>query len=385
MRTGRSSKCLAANRDPASRAASINNAASSHSLTARPADLNGGDAVGKKRRNGTKAGTILAAMLLMSGCGLIPVHEEAKPELLPPVKDKVELLEVSKGHISNEIHGTGVIVPAHTEFVKYTIDGKIASVQVKAGDRVKKGDVLMTLDPQTLELDLKKQQLALENVKVELDKVRSADSADETKIALMNVQIEEMRLAGMEARKEKLKLIAPIDGVVTFVDSLRPGDKAVAYQDIVGIADEGALQVRYSTPQGSLTNLTEIEKGMPVELTVRDKTVTGVVKQSPSSAPFTLDPVVADQNARTLLFEFDSVSSDFAFGGNVHFKLVLAEKNDVVKIPRVALRSYQGRDFVHIIEGENRKEVDVVKGLVTSTEVEIKKGLAEGQQIVMNR
>ncbi|WP_158560795.1 efflux RND transporter periplasmic adaptor subunit [Paenibacillus contaminans] len=341
--------------------------------------------MGKKRRNGTKAGTILAAMLLMSGCGLIPVHEEAKPELLPPVKDKVELLEVSKGHLSNEIHGTGVIVPANTEFVKYTIDGKIASVQVKAGDRVKKGDVLMTLDPQSLELDLKKQQLALEAVRVEMDKVRSGDSADETKIAVMNVQIEEMRLAGMEARKEKLKLIAPIDGVVTFVDFLRPGDRAVAYQDVVGIANEGALQVRYSTPQGSLTNLTEIEKGMPVELTVRDQTVTGVVKQSPSSAPFTLDQAVADQNARTLLFEFDSVSSDFAFGDNVHFKLVLAEKNDVVKIPRVALRSYQGRDFVHIIEGENRKEVDVVKGLVTSTEVEIKKGLAEGQQIIMNR
>ncbi|WP_409347287.1 efflux RND transporter periplasmic adaptor subunit [Paenibacillus sp. MBLB4367] len=333
-----------------------------------------------------KAGTVVAVMLLVAGCGLLPAREQAKPELLKPVKDKVELLDVKKGHISSEISGLGVIVPGRTEYVSYTIDGKISAMPVKAGDRVKKGDLLMELDAGTLALDFKKQQLTLENVRAELEKAKAAGAAEgEIKIAVMNVQIEELRLTGMKARQEKLKLHAPIDGIVTFVDALRPGNSAVAYREIVGIAEEGAKEVAYTTPLGSSVSLTEAAKGMPVSLTHGGKTYSGIVKQSPTSAPFTLNTTEAERNSRLLLLQFDALPAGAAFGDNVEFKLVLSEKNDVVKIPRVALRSYQGRDFVHIVEGESRKEVDVVKGLVTSTEVEIKKGLTEGQQIVMNR
>jgi hypothetical protein len=54
-------------------------------------------------------------------------------------------------------------------------------------------------------------------------------------------------------------------------------------------------------------------------------------------------------------------------------------------IPRGALRNYQGRDFVLVVDGETRREVDVQRGLATQTEVEIVKGLNEGQQIVVNQ
>jgi hypothetical protein len=48
-------------------------------------------------------------------------------------------------------------------------------------------------------------------------------------------------------------------------------------------------------------------------------------------------------------------------------------------------RSYQGRQFVQIVNGETRREVDVQVGLVNQTEVEIVSGLSEGQQVVVNQ
>jgi hypothetical protein len=43
-----------------------------------------------------------------------------------------------------------------------------------------------------------------------------------------------------------------------------------------------------------------------------------------------------------------------------------------------------GRDYVQVLEGESRKELDVEKGIVSSTEVEIRKGIKEGQKVILN-
>jgi hypothetical protein len=56
----------------------------------------------------------------------------------------------------------------------------------------------------------------------------------------------------------------------------------------------------------------------------------------------------------------------------------------VIVLPRSAIRSYMGRNYVQIVEGERRKEVDIEVGLTTPTEVEIVKGLEEGQKVVLN-
>jgi multidrug efflux pump subunit AcrA (membrane-fusion protein) len=43
-----------------------------------------------------------------------------------------------------------------------------------------------------------------------------------------------------------------------------------------------------------------------------------------------------------------------------------------------------GRNFVQVLEGDSRKEVDVQPGIKDETNVEIRKGLTEGQQVILN-
>ncbi|UUZ85167.1 hypothetical protein LJK88_17265 [Paenibacillus sp. P26] len=70
-------------------------------------------------------------------------------------------------------------------------------------------------------------------------------------------------------------------------------------------------------------------------------------------------------------------------GTQADIAIVTEHRENVLVIPRAGLRNYMGRDYVQVLEGESRKEVDVEKGIVSATEVEIRKGLSEKQQIIL--
>jgi hypothetical protein len=57
----------------------------------------------------------------------------------------------------------------------------------------------------------------------------------------------------------------------------------------------------------------------------------------------------------------------------------------VIVLPRGAIRSYMDRYYVQIMEGDYRKEADIEVGLMTPTQVEIVRGVEEGQQVILNQ
>lgn len=75
---------------------------------------------------------------------------------------------------------------------------------------------------------------------------------------------------------------------------------------------------------------------------------------------------------------------EVVIGNQADITIVTQKRDQVMVIPRAGLRNYMGRDFVQVLDGESRKEIDVEKGIVAATEVEIRKGLSEGQQIILN-
>jgi hypothetical protein len=89
---------------------------------------------------------------------------------------------------------------------------------------------------------------------------------------------------------------------------------------------------------------------------------------------------------KTTVFDFENeLQGSIRLGDNLAFTLELARKENVLIIPRGALRNFQGRDYVLVVDGETSREVDVERGLVTPTEAEIAAGLAEGQQVVVTK
>jgi hypothetical protein len=171
---------------------------------------------------------------------------------------------------------------------------------------------------------------------------------------------------------------------VTFLDGVRVGSPISAYRAVVGIASTDQLQLHYVGDLSAYLN--DIKVGMPVILQYQGSPVKATVAVTPLTAQLDENPQRAEINAKKLIFDLvDEIPSGLTSGANMEFKLVLNRKTDSLIIPRGALRSYQGRQYVQIVNGETPREVDVQVGLVNQTEVEIVSGLTEGQQVVVNQ
>lgn len=330
------------------------------------------------------AGLLLLGALaaVQAGCTYANAAPQEKPTLLKPVKREEDVYEVKSGTIAKQIRGTGVFVPSSTKFYQYTVGGQLHAMYVKAGDKVNKGDVLLQLDPRDLNMKISQQKLVLAKAEDALAEAKRAGDPEKLRLSGLNREVEQLKLEGLEASLEKTKLVADRSGVVTFLDFIKPGDTIAAYKDVVGLSDPQNLLFLYTVSIGA--DLTTVERDVEAEVSFNGTTYKGKVIQTPRTAPFTDNQQQNDRNTRSLLISLDTVPPDAALGAQGDLTIVTDLKENVLIIPRVGLRSYQGRSFVHLKDGASRKEVDVEKGLETATEVEIRKGLKAGQQIILN-
>lgn len=331
---------------------------------------------------------ILSLVLLLAGCTLVPKQKAAAPELIDPVSVELDVFEVRRGTLTIAINGIGIVVPSATDYQSFEIDGELSEAFVKQGDVVQKGDVLFRLDSSNFDMQLVQQQLAVENRQRSLAQLLEAafdeDNVNDIWLQQTNLKIEQMKLDLLLDRQSKRTLTAASDGIVSFVDNIPTGGQITSYRPLVGIAQTDKLQLRYI---GDISpHLINIKLGMPAELNYQDILLQAQVAGIPSSKANESNPMRAAIAEKTLLFDFVNVRPDsFQPGDHIEFKMELVRKENTLIIPRGALRNFQGRDYVMVIDGEVRREVDVKRGLATPTEIEIVAGLTEGQQVVVTK
>ncbi|THF75135.1 efflux RND transporter periplasmic adaptor subunit [Cohnella fermenti] len=332
----------------------------------------------------------LSLALSLSGCSLLPQEEEAlAPPLIKPAKENYQTVNAEKGDIVVAINGTAYFESVHTEVAQFTgTGGRVQEMLVNSGQEVKQGDVLVQLVMEDLDLKLKEQELALERAKISLKQVRTDSSSEEEviRMAALQVQIEQLKYDRLESQYDSKQLVSPIDGVVTFVEDLEPGDYVDTYQTLVIVADP--TQLRLTLGVDSSDNISDVNVGFPVQIKVRrdgeTKELGGKVVQTPSSAPQTLNKTLAEKYARTLYIDPDALPEGIEIGTMADVTITTKEKQDVVKIPRSGLRNSLGRTFVRtLVEGTKLREVDVEAGLSSATEIEIVNGLKEGDVVVL--
>lgn len=326
------------------------------------------------------AALVLSSVL--SGCSLLPKEEEAlKPPLVKPAQENYRTEKVSKGTITKEINGSGSFVSVSTDIAQFTGQGgRIDKIMVNAGDQVKKGDVLVQLILDGMDIQLKEQELALERAKYAV-KTASSD-ADARRIAELQRDIEQLKYDRLKKQYDSKALYANIDGEVIFTETLKEGDYVEPYQTLVIVADPKKLQISLSMDSSS--DYSQVDVGTAAQVKLRDVVLDAKVVQTPNSAPATLNQQLAERYAKTLYLTLNQPPEDLSIGGTADVKIITQQRENVIKIPKNGLREYLGRSFVRVLEeGSRLREVDVEVGLNGSTEVEIVKGLEEGQVIVL--
>jgi len=305
-----------------------------------------------------------------------------KPPLVKPVQENYSTVTAEKGSIVKAITGSATFESVTTEIAQFSGQGgRIDKILVKSGDKVKKGDVLVQLILDGLDVALKEQQLALEKAKYAFRQARNAD-AQALKIAELQLEVEQLKYDRLSKQFNSKQLKAKMDGEVVFAESLKEGDYVEPYQTLVTVADPTKLRLalRVENPN----DIREAEVGVPAEVTLKEDKVTGRVTQTPSSSPETPNKDLAEKYTKTLYIEVPNLPKDAGIGMIASVKIITQQRDDVIKIPKSGLRSYLGRNFVRVLEdGTRLREIDVEPGLAGSTEVEIVKGIEEGQVVVL--
>ena len=136
-----------------------------------------------------------------------------------PSSPTSQVATVTRGSMSETVSAEGTVAAAQTDDLSFSSSGTVTAVDVKAGDEVKAGQVLATIDSAALGADVAAAQSSLAQAQAQLDDDRSSGAsaqrvaADEASLTAANDQ-----LTSAQSALDGASLVATFDGVVSQVN-----------------------------------------------------------------------------------------------------------------------------------------------------------------------
>jgi multidrug efflux pump subunit AcrA (membrane-fusion protein) len=197
---------------------------------AEPADTDDGAAPGRppsspspaarpKRKRWVTALAIVVPVLLVGGAAFWWFEiRSSGPSTAAPTTTR-QLVNVTTGTISNTVEAEGTIAAANTDNLNFSSAGTVTAVSVAAGDTVKAGQVLATIDSAALDANVAKAQANLDTANAKLSDDQSASASDQQIAAdQSNIQVDQDSLTAAQAAQAGASLTAGIDGTITQVN-----------------------------------------------------------------------------------------------------------------------------------------------------------------------
>ena len=339
-------------------------------------------------RRPTTALLALSAVLAVAGC------HKAAPPAAPAQARAVTVVRVEPRPITGALAASGDLVAREEAAVLPEVSGyRVTDVLTDVGQQVRKGQVLVKLDPSLIESQIAQQQAQL--AQAEAQAAQSEDQAQRVKglddqgvlsqeqIATRRFQARASRatakaqaaaLQDLRTRAGKLQVTAPVSGLV-LEKTVRPGDLAsTSGTPWFRIATDDQIELQ---AQLSEDDLAHIRPGQHAQVTLPSgTTVTGVVRLiSPQ-----IDPQTKLGYVRLML----PVRPDVRAGGFGH-AVFTDTTGKTLSLPETAVRYDADGASVMVVQADNRvKRAPVRTGMRGSGLVQILDGPPAGALVVAN-
>lgn len=353
---------------------------------------------------------LAAALAVTSGCALLPEEgeEEVLPTITPPKLSEKPTYEVLTQTMEEKVQGIGKLMSLKEEQVYFMDPGddnggssggsfRIKEIYVESGQAVEAGALIAELDVADKERELRRAKLDFRKEELSMIEImRKADEYEPEELEQLKVDFELKRTSIVELEEAiaNAQLRAPFAGTVVTLYKKR-GETVQAYDPIAVVSDLSQLAVAAQFTQANLTN---VAVGMDAVVNINSAgTFQGKVDRLPTQTSDNNNnpgypggypggnpnQPELDSIDKYLLVELEQPLEGLTRGTPLSVSVITNRKENAVVIPPAALRSYNGRSYVQIVDAEgNKREVDVEVGMQTSTQVEILKGLEPGQKVV---
>lgn len=298
----------------------------------------------------------------------------------------------------------GEIAPAEQVSVRPEINGKIATLNVDVGDKVKAGEVLFTLDDKELQnqksaslADVERAQLQLEqaqrnfkrNAELFAASLVSLEAYDnsKTEVALASNALERAHrdLSVLDERLTKTVIQAPFDCTVLVrpvsVGQAVSGSAGVGGgTEVLVIADLNQMVINAHVNQADVTRL---KLNQPVEVNIEavaGLTVTGIIDRIAPQA--TLRNNIKGFPVRIALRNIDPQVQP---GMTANISIPVASAANVLAVPLAAVFSEQGERYVFVQDGGQYERRPVQIGVADYFYAEIVTGLRGGEVVSLEQ
>ncbi|MDR0726468.1 MAG: efflux RND transporter periplasmic adaptor subunit [Rickettsiales bacterium] len=322
---------------------------------------------------------------------------------------------ITKGDLRQVVTATGEIRPINTINVGSQVSGTIEKIYVDYNSKVKKGDILLEIEPSVLQASVDEAKASLVSSESQRNYAKNEYTRNKTLykdgfIARAEMEQSQTTYEQAEQTVKRMKsqydravtnlgyatITSPVDGTVISRKVDKGQTVAASFQtpDLFEIAEDlSQMQIETSVSEADIGM---IKEGQAVTFTVDaypTQTFDGEVRQIRLSPTTTSNVVVY-----TVVINLDNSDLRLMPGMTAFVTIVIAEKHDVWKAQNSAflMRSFNGivespgdvtpKTHLAVERGTNVILIPYKKGLVTATETEIiADGLHADDRIITGR
>ncbi|MCL5061998.1 MAG: efflux RND transporter periplasmic adaptor subunit [Nitrospiraceae bacterium] len=338
---------------------------------------------------------VIAFILIISGFFVY------KKFFVKPSIKVIETAKVEKNSIRGVLVETGIIKPQVGAVVKIgaRATGAIFRMNVKIGDRVKKGQLISLIDDRETRHAIEQQKAALieaqanyDYAKVNYERERellkheytTKDAVDKAKsqFEASKAKIDDIKaqLMQQETKLTYTRIYAPIDGVVSDVTA-QEGETIVAglqVANLVTVLDPTRLEMWIYVDE---TDIGRVRLGQKIEYyvdTYPNKLFNGTIEK------IYPQPVVKDNIVYYLTIV--KVTKEDALllkpEMTTHVKIIFDEKRDILTAPNAAIKFEKGKHIAYKVTGPDKvQKVELKIGIRGEEKTEIISGVKEGDEL----
>lgn len=297
----------------------------------------------------------------------------------------VEVARVEVVRLTDDAQAVGSLRSRQGVMLRPEVSGRVTRINFRDGERVRRGQLLVQLDDQLPLAQLKQAEAELSiaranhkrNQELLAQNFISQQRVDES---AANLQVAEAKLALARATVQRLKIVAPFDGIAG-IRSINVGDYLKDGADIVNIEDLDAIYVDFRLPERFQSKL---QKG---QMALVD--IDALPGQRYAAVVQAIDPLV-DANGRSIGIRacVDNRQLRLRPGMFARVTTVFGVREQARVIPEEAVVPQGGRLFVYrLVDGPDQdtriaQRVEVKAGARQPGKLEVTEGLQAGDVVV---
>jgi len=327
---------------------------------------------------------VVIAVAVLAAIAVAVAIVKRKDDAVPPSQYRSTV--VDRGAINQTVTATGTINPVALINVGSQVSGTVAELNADFNDRVKKGQVLLKLEPTIFNAQVRQAEANIASARASLRLAQATFERNEQLVAQnflsglaldqskREMQVAQANLTLAQAQHDRARadlnnsvIRSPIDGVVikrtidlgqTLAASFNTPNLFQIAQDLT------KMQIDTSVSEADVGQLKD---GLPARFVVDaypDREFAATMRQ------FRLAPNVV-QNVVTynVVLDVDNVDELLKPGMTAQVRLVVANRPDVLRIPTTALRFRLSEEEQ---EAERKRNKDAKPGAVAATPAPVK-------------